>query len=95
MNDLRRKILLAHRELLEKQPYDEQGYRFTIIGGIFTLFGEDESDILAGMTQLAKDLGELGMQLSSFPHRSDLLCAMQKLNKGAINEYQTSIDNTS
>ena len=78
MDNFRRKVLLAHRELLEKKPYDEQGYRFEIIGSMFSLFGEEEDKVLSGMTQLGNDMAELGMTLSSYPHRPDLLCAMQK-----------------
>lgn len=78
MNDLRRKILIAHRNLLERKPFDEHGYRFEIIGSMFSLFGDNESDIESGMIELGNDLLELGMTLSSYPHRPDLLCAMQR-----------------
>ena len=82
MDDMRRKILIAHRDLLEKKPFDEHGCRYEIIGGMFSIFGEEEDKIEAGMIQLGEDMAELGMTLSSYPHRPDLLCIMQRKEIG-------------
>jgi hypothetical protein len=82
MDDIRRKVLLANKERLEKKPYDKQGYRFEVIGSMFGLFGTEDwnnvQKIDEGMIQLGADIAELGMTLSSYPHRPDLLCIMQK-----------------
>jgi len=83
MDDIRRKVLLANRELLEKRPFDEHGCRYEVIGSMFGLFGDGDDwnnvqKIEEGMIQLGKDMAELGMTLSSYPHRPDLLCAMQR-----------------
>lgn len=82
MDEIRRKVLLANRERLEKKPFDEKGYRFEVIGSMFGLFGtEDWNDVQKideGMIQLGADMAELGMTLSSYPRRPDLLCAMQR-----------------
>lgn len=76
MDDTRRKVLIAHRELLEQKPYDAHGHRYEIIGSMFSIFGEEEDE--AGMIQLGEDMAELGMILSSYPHRPDLLCICQQ-----------------
>jgi hypothetical protein len=79
MDDTRRKVLLAHRELLHKKPFDKHGCRYEIIGSMFSIFGEEEDKIEEGMIQLGDDMAELNMTLSSYPHRPDLLCAMEQL----------------
>lgn len=81
MDDTRRKILLAHKEILEKKPFDENGFRCDILGSMFSIFGEDEEKIEEGMIQLGNDIAELGMTLSSYPHRPDLLCVSQQREK--------------
>lgn len=80
MDDLRRNVLLAHQELLESKPYDEHGCRYEVIGSMFSFFNEEDGEnaVVEGMIQLGKDMNELGMTLSSYPHRPDLLCILQK-----------------
>lgn len=77
MDDTRRTMLLKHKDQLEKLPFDDHGARYAVIGDMFDLFGKDEDGICAGLIQLGEDMNELGMTLSSYPHRPNLICLMQ------------------
>lgn len=83
MDDIRRQVLLKFREMLREQPFI-RGRRQIILGEMFHLFGEPTPDndeyIEQSMIRLGNDLAELGMTLCSYPHRPDILCAMEKEN---------------
>lgn len=77
MDDVRRKILTITKEELSKKPFVE-GSRQTIIGHMYNMFhGCKEEEVVSGLEQLGKDLGEFGLILCSYPGHPEILCAME------------------
>jgi hypothetical protein len=98
MDDLRRLVLTKFKEILELESFVD-GVRFTILGSMDVLFeGVSEERIPILIQELGEQLAELGMRLSSYPGRPDILCAMQEEDENglrseeAIQETDTGSD---